>query len=71
MKMMEIKTLSIKGAMLIKKILESEAQKKMKECRDCPDRETHETGSLLWVSCRYVVGWRSIDSKCTLKKEGA
>ncbi len=39
----------------------------MVECGDCPDGEIHSTGSLLWVSCRHVSGWRSIHSKCVLE----
>ena len=38
-------------------------------CRDCLDSRIHETGSLLWVSCRFVSGWRSINSECCLPLE--
>jgi hypothetical protein len=38
-------------------------------CRDCPNSKIHQTGSLLWVSCRFVKGWRSINSECCLPIE--
>lgn len=49
-----------------------EEKQKMTDCLDCPDVEIHETGSTLWLSCRHVSGWRSMNSKCvskTLRKE--
>lgn len=35
-------------------------------CTDCPHSTIHQTGSQLWVSCRFQDGWRSINSICNL-----
>ena len=40
-----------------------------KMCRDCVDATFHPTGSTIWVSCRFVVGWRDVNSKCALVEE--
>ena len=39
---------------------------KTRYCQDCPDSKVHETGSQLWLSCRFQKGWRSINSECNL-----
>jgi len=40
-------------------------------CRDCEEATIHQTGSLLWISCRLQSGWRDINSTCNLlSKEG-
>ncbi|WNZ29409.1 MAG: hypothetical protein IAX21_00630 [Candidatus Bathyarchaeota archaeon] len=38
-------------------------------CRECPDSEIHQTGSLLWVSCKFQSGWRSINSVCNFPNQ--
>ena len=38
-------------------------------CQDCSFVKIHETGSQLWTSCRFVSGWRSINSECCLPLE--
>jgi len=35
-------------------------------CADCKYGRIHETGSLIWVSCRFQQGWRSVSSQCNL-----
>ncbi len=38
-------------------------------CKDCKFVSVHSTGSLLWVSCKFQQGWRSINSECCLPVE--
>ena len=38
-------------------------------CRDCEESTVHETGSQLWLSCRFQKGWRSINSVCNLPNQ--
>lgn len=38
-------------------------------CKDCKFVSVHSTGSLLWVSCEFQQGWRSINSVCVLPFE--
>jgi len=40
------------------------------KCRDCPDAVFHGTGSTVLVNCRFVVGWRDVNSKCVLERKG-
>jgi len=35
-------------------------------CQDCPDAIFHETGSMIWLSCKFQSGWRAVDSICNL-----
>ena len=46
-------------------VSKKEASQKM--CQDCSDAKFHDTGSLIWISCRHVKGWRTINYKCVLK----
>ena len=41
----------------------------IKHCRDCRAVTIHQTGSQLWVSCRFLNGWRSINSVCVLPED--
>ena len=41
----------------------------IKYCVDCEASRTHETGSQLWLSCRFQQGWRDINSVCNLPEE--
>jgi hypothetical protein len=38
-------------------------------CAECPFGSIHETGSMIWVSCKFQSGWRSISSQCNLPDE--
>jgi len=40
-------------------------------CRDCPEATIHQTGSTLWISCRFQSGWRDINSTCNLPEAEA
>ena len=36
-------------------------------CADCKYGRIHETGSLIWVSCKLQSnGWKSVSSQCNL-----
>ena len=35
-------------------------------CADCRYAVIHETGSMIWVSCKFQDGWRSVSSQCNL-----
>ena len=35
-------------------------------CADCGYAVIHETGSMIWVSCKFQDGWRSVSSQCNL-----
>ena len=37
-----------------------------KDCRDCEEATIHQTGSSLWVSCKFQKGWRDINAECNL-----
>ena len=37
-------------------------------CLTCPDSVAHETGSQIWISCKWQVGWRDINSVCNLEE---
>jgi hypothetical protein len=39
---------------------------KAKYCIDCRYATTHQTGSTIWISCKFQSGWRSINSECNL-----
>jgi len=43
-------------------------KKNPKACSTCPDGETRNTGSTLWVKCPHQKGMRPIDSICNLDK---
>jgi len=40
--------------------------KPVKYCIDCRYATTNETGSLIWISCKFQDGWRSVSSECNL-----
>jgi len=40
-------------------------------CRDCLEATIHQTGSLLWISCKLQSGWRDINSTCNLPEAEA
>ena len=40
-------------------------------CVDCEFSTVHSTGSLLWTSCKFQTGWRSISSACNLPEKEA
>jgi len=37
-----------------------------KRCYDCKHCVTHDTGSMIWLSCKFQSGWRAVDSICNL-----
>ena len=38
-----------------------------KDCWSCPDSESHETGSQIWLSCKHQDGWRSPNAICNIE----
>ena len=37
-----------------------------KICFDCKDSVVHQTGSQIWLSCKFQSGWRDTGAYCNL-----